>query len=118
MPVDRTVDLAELAQHADLLVRVEPFDRGERTRGARVVEGPSQQNISQSVPSGETYEVAGSRLVMETDATDEAPALTSVALVATTPDRDVTMECQVPTRLYPRWRGACNQFLSTLTLTR
>jgi hypothetical protein len=88
------------------------------SRGARVVEGPSQQNITQSTPSGETYEVAGSRLVMETDATDEAPALTSVALVATTPDRDVTMECQVPTRLYPRWRGACNQFLSTLTLTR
>jgi hypothetical protein len=88
------------------------------SKGARVVEGPSQQNISQSAPSGETFEVAGSRLVMETDAKEGTPALTSVALVATTPDRDVTMECQVPTRLYPRWRGACNQFLSTLTLTR
>jgi hypothetical protein len=102
----------------------------ELSEGARVVEGPSQQNIPQSAPSGETFEVAGSRLVMETDAgrpragtfppdaADEAPALTTVALVATTPDRDLTMECQVPTRIYPRWRGACNQFLSTLTLTR
>jgi hypothetical protein len=88
------------------------------SRGARVVEGPSQQNIAQSTPSGETFEVAGTRLVMESDATDGAPALTSVALATTTRERDVTMQCQVPTRLYPRWRGACNQFLSTLTLTR
>jgi hypothetical protein len=86
--------------------------------GARIVEGPSQQNVAQSTSGGETFEVAGSRIVMETDATDEAPALTSVALATTTPDRDVTMQCQVPTRRYPRWRGACNQFLSTLTLTR
>jgi hypothetical protein len=86
--------------------------------GARVVEGPSQQNVAQSTPSGETFEVAGSRIVIETDATNGAPALTSVALATTTPDRDVTMQCQVPTRLYARWRGACNQFLSTLTLTR
>jgi hypothetical protein len=31
---------------------------------------------------------------------------------------NVTMQCPVPTPLYQRWRGACNQFLSTLTLTR
>jgi len=55
---------------------------------------------------------------MEADPTDAAPALTYVALIVTTRERDVTMECQVPTRLYRRWRGACNQFLSTLTLTR
>jgi hypothetical protein len=56
--------------------------------------------------------------VRETDATGEAPAQTSVGLTTTTSERDVTMLCQVPTRLYPSYRGACNQFLSTLTLTR
>jgi len=85
---------------------------------ARLVEGPSQQNVTQFLPGGQTTEVAGSRFVKETDATSEAPALTSVGLTTTTSERDVTMFCQVPTRLHPSYRGACNQFLSTLTLTR
>ena len=86
--------------------------------GARLIEGPSQQNVTRFLPEGQTTEVAGSRFVKETDATSEAPALTSVGLTTTTSERDVTLFCQVPTRLYPSYRGACNQFLSTLTLTR
>jgi hypothetical protein len=86
--------------------------------GTRLVEGPSQQNVTRFLPGGETTEVAGSRFVRTTDPTSEEPALTSVGLTTTTSDRDVTMLCQVPTRLYSSYRGACNQFISTLTLTR
>jgi hypothetical protein len=85
---------------------------------ARLVEGPSQQNVTRFLPGGRSTEVGGSRFVKETDATSEAPALTSVGLTTRTSERDVTMLCQVPTCLYPSYRGACNQFLSTLTLTR
>jgi hypothetical protein len=67
---------------------------------------------------GEASEVAGSRVVLETPAAKGAPALTSVVLATTTSERDVTMSCQVPTRLYASYRGACNQLISTLTLTR
>jgi hypothetical protein len=86
--------------------------------GARLVEGPSQQNVTRFLSEGQTTEVAGSRFVREADATGEVPAVTSVGLTTTTPERDVTMLCQVPTRIYSSYRGACNQFLSTLTLTR
>ena len=86
--------------------------------GTRVVEGPSQQNITRILPGGNTSEVAGSRFVTETEASDGQPALTSVVLLTTTSERDVTMRCQVPARLYSSYRGACNQLLSSLTLTR
>jgi hypothetical protein len=86
--------------------------------GSRIVEAPNQQNVMRTFPGGETTEIAGSRFVMETDAREGAPALTTVALVTTTPERDVEMQCTVPTSDYASWRGACNQFLSTLTLTR
>ena len=79
--------------------------------------GPSQQNITRILPGGNTSEVAGSRFVTETEASDGQPALTSVVLLTTTSERD-TMRCQVPARLYSSYRGACNQLLSSLTLTR
>lgn len=88
------------------------------TPGTRIVEEPTQQNVTRFLPGGDTTEMAGMRFVMETDAGEETPAVTTVALATTTRERDVEMLCQVPTSLYPRWRGACNQFLSTLTLTR
>ena len=74
--------------------------------------------MTRFLPGGETTETAGSRFVLERDLVEGAPAVTSVVLATTTSERDVTMRCNVPTRLYERWRGACNQFLSTLTLTR
>jgi hypothetical protein len=85
--------------------------------GARVVDGPTQQNVSQFLPEGETSQLAGSRFITETSAANGEPAMTSVVLVTTTRERDVTMQCQVPTVLYSRYRGACNQLISTLTLT-
>jgi hypothetical protein len=85
---------------------------------ARLVEGPNQQNVTRILPGGDTTETAGSRFVMERDPVEGVPAVTSVALATTTSERDVTMLCSVPTRLYEQWRGACNQFLATLTLTR
>jgi hypothetical protein len=86
--------------------------------GARIVEAPNQQNVTRFLSGGETTEMAGYRFVMETDAAEGVPALTTVALVTTTRERDVEMLCKVPTGLAPRWRGACNQFLASLTLTR
>jgi hypothetical protein len=86
--------------------------------GSRVTEDPIQQNVTRFLSGGETTEMAGNRFVMQTDATGEAPSLTTVALVTTTAERDVEMLCTVPTRLSARWRGACNQLISTLTLTR
>ena len=85
--------------------------------GAQVVDGPTQQNVSQFLPQGETHELAGSRFVMESDGMNGESALTSVVLLTTTRERDVTMRCQVPTELFSRYRGACNQLISTLTLT-
>ena len=41
----------------------------------RVVEGPSQQNITRFLPGADTSEVAGSRSVMETDERNGEPAL-------------------------------------------
>jgi hypothetical protein len=86
--------------------------------GARLIEGPSQQNVTRFLPGGGTSEVAGSRLVIEREPREGVPAVTSVALATTTSDRDVTMFCNVPTHLYPSYRGVCNQLLSMLTLTR
>jgi hypothetical protein len=86
--------------------------------GQRVIEEPNQQNVTRFLRDGGTTELAGSRVVIERDAGEARPAQTSVALVTTTPDRDVTMLCNVPTSLYSTYRGACNQLLSTLTLTR
>lgn len=85
---------------------------------ARLVEGPNQQNVTRFLPEGETTETAGSRFVLERDPVEGVPAVTSVVLATTTSERDVTMLCNVPSRLYERYRGACNQFISTLTLTR
>ena len=85
---------------------------------ARLVEGPSQQNVTRFLPGGDTTEVAGRRFVMVRPPLEGVPEVTSVALTTTTNERDVTMLCNVPTRLYEGYRGACNQFLSTLTLTR
>lgn len=103
---------------ADTFDRLDYLARQLADTGARLIEGPSQQNVTQFLPEGGTSELAGSRFVIERDAGEEAPAVTAVGLVTTTMDRDVTMLCNVPTRLYPRYRGACNQLLSTLTLTR
>jgi hypothetical protein len=86
--------------------------------GQRVIEEPNQQNVTRFLRDGGTTELAGSRVVIERDAGEARPAQTSVALVTTTPDRDVTMLCNVPTSLYSTYSGACNQLLSTLTLTR
>jgi hypothetical protein len=86
--------------------------------GQRVTEEPNQQNVTRFLRDGGTTELAGSRVVIERDAGEARPAQTSVALVTTTPERDVTMLCNVPTSLYSTYRGACNQLLSTLTLTR
>jgi hypothetical protein len=86
--------------------------------GQRVTEEPNQQNVTRFLRDGGTTELAGSRVVIERDADEARPAQTSVALVTTTPERDVTMLCNVPTSLYSTYRGACNQLLSTLTLTR
>ena len=102
---------------ADVFERLE-FQERQLSEGSRVVEPPTQQNVTRSLPSGETFEMAGSRFVLETDASDGVPPLTTVALVTTTAERDVEMLCRVPTRIYEAWRGACNQFLATLTLTR
>jgi hypothetical protein len=85
---------------------------------ARVVEAPTQQNVTRYLPGGDTTETAGYRLVFQRDGAEGAPAVTTVALAATTSERDVTMLCNVPTRVSSRWRGACNQLISTLTLTR
>jgi hypothetical protein len=100
----------------------DPFDRLEyqvrqlaSTGGTEIVEDPNQQNVTRIEPGGDTGEVAGSRFVM---ATPGAPAVTTVALVTTTPERDVEMLCKVPSPIAARWRGACNELLSTLTLTR
>lgn len=87
-------------------------------RSSRIVEVPNQQNVTRLLPGGESSEVAGSRFVMETDADEGMPPLTTVALVTTTLERDVEMLCTVPTQLDSAWRGACNQLLSTLILTR
>ena len=86
--------------------------------GARIVEAPIQQNVTRFLPGGDTTETAGYRFVMEKEGGQGVPAVTTVALTTTTNERDVTMLCNVPTQLAPRWRGACNQLISTLTLTR
>jgi hypothetical protein len=86
--------------------------------GSRIVDGPTQQNVTRFLPGGGTSEVAGSRFVLETDPANGTPALTSVVLATTTNERDVTMRCQVPKRLASSYRGVCNQLVSTLTLTR
>jgi hypothetical protein len=85
---------------------------------ARIVESPTQQNVTRYLPGGDTTETAGYRFVMEKQAGGGAPALTTLALTTTTSERDVTVLCNVPTRLSSSWRGACNQLISTLTLTR
>lgn len=100
----------------------DPFDRLEyqvrqlaSSGGTEIVEDPNQQNVTRIEPGGDTGEVAGSRFVM---ASPGAPPVTTVALVTTTPERDVEMLCKAPSRIASRWRGACNELLSTLTLTR
>jgi hypothetical protein len=86
--------------------------------GKRIVEEPNQQNVTRFLPGGDTTEASGLRFVMATDALGESPGTTTVALATTTRERDVELLCTVPTRLFARWRGACNQLLSGLTLTR
>lgn len=85
---------------------------------ARLVGASNQQNVTRILPGGETTEMAGSRFVIVRPPVEGVPEVTSVVLATTTNERDVTMLCSVPTRLYERYRGACNQFLATLTLTR
>ncbi len=87
-------------------------------KGTRIIEAPIQQNVTRFLPGGDTTEVAGSRFVMATEAVQGSPATTTVALATTTRERDVEMLCTVPTRLFARWRGACNQLIGALTLTR
>jgi hypothetical protein len=97
----------------DVFDRLE-YQVRELTDDSRIVEAPTQQNVTRFLAGGETTEMAGLRFVMER----VTPAVTTLALVTTTRERDVEMQCNVPTRVYPSWRGACNQFLSSLTLTR
>jgi hypothetical protein len=98
--------------------RLDYLVRQQTDHATRVVEEDIQQNIVHILPDGQTAEVAGRRFVMETDGSEGRPGFTTVALVTTTGDRDVQMTCRVPTELYQRWEGACNQLLSGLTLTR
>jgi hypothetical protein len=85
---------------------------------SRIVEAPTQQNVTRFLPGGDATETAGYRFVMQKPGVDGAPAVTTVAITTTTSERDVTMLCKVPTGLSSSWRGACNQLISTLTLTR
>jgi hypothetical protein len=102
----------------DVFERLDYQVRQHTDDAARVVEDDIQQNVVRILSDGGTSEVAGRRFVTQADGSEDFPATTTVALVTTTEDRDVEMMCRVPTELYPRWEGACNQLLSGLTLTR
>jgi hypothetical protein len=79
---------------------------------------PHQQNVTVELPEGEMTQLIGTRYVVREQTSDDGETVdvTSTVLAATTGDCDITIRCRVPTPLYPRYEGACNQLVATLTL--
>jgi hypothetical protein len=88
----------------------------EQDNGAKIVKGPVLQQVPGIGPLAET-DIQGYRVVARLPATGGRPALTKVFIVTTLGERDVELDCQVPTDRFSRWERACTQLVNSLTLT-
>jgi hypothetical protein len=68
--------------------------------------------------AGPGEELPAQRLVYRARDADTGRAVTAVQLLTSQGGRDVTIICQVPTREYKAYAGACNQLVATLQIER
>jgi hypothetical protein len=68
--------------------------------------------------AGPGDELPAQRLLYRTRDADTGRAVTAVRILTSQGGRDVTIICQVPTREYKAYAGACNQLVATLRIER